>query len=593
MSGSSRYARETVAQVLTAVDIADYIGQAVELKPAGAGRMKGLCPFHQEKTPSFHVSRDRQMYHCFGCGKGGDLISFLCEHEGLSFVEALRKLADRAGIRLPVMSGGDARREMLRTRLQELNRFAARYFEDQLKSGADGGTGEAYLNGRALKVETQRRFHLGYVGAAWDGLLEAAKKAGYKNDELAASGLFRQGQRGNWFDLFRNRLMFPIRDVSGNVVAFGGRALDDSPAKYINSPETPVYKKSRVFFGLDQARDAIRRESFAILVEGYFDALRCFDAGIENVVAPCGTALTPEQARLLHRYCTRAVIVFDGDAAGVSAALKATSVLMGAGIAVSALCLPDNQDPDDFIRAQGAEAFRDAIGRAPDFLSFYVGMNRERTASIEGRTELAHEMFPILRDVDDELRRDEYLKRLAKELGLNEWACRNEFQKALRGAARHPRPEPRGTADDSGRPEKLARDDCGFVAALLHDGRLRERAREALEARLEPSNAMHEVLRAIFDSRTPHDLNSAAFDSPAAQRLLSAAVNSDPPGAEAAQEIVEKQIARFEREALTTRARMIQRQLLEAEHGKDNEAVMRLLTEKVQVERRLREVGAA
>ena len=305
------YNREIVQQVLAANDIVQVLGAALELKSAGSDRLKGLCPFHREKTPSFVVSRTRQNFHCYGCGKGGDVIDFVMEHEGLTFVEALRRLADRAGIRLPAMTERDNQAEAMRTRLLEFGKFARGFFQQTLTHPTLGRTGREYLVGRRLRDETVARFGLGYVPEAWTHLLDAAKQKGYSDKVLEASGMFKQGQRGGYYDFFRNRLMIPVRDVSGNVVAFGGRDLGDSPAKYINSPETTIYKKSRVLYGLHEARDALREKKRALLVEGYFDLLRCFDSGIENVVASCGTALTPEQASLVRRYVPEVVIVYD------------------------------------------------------------------------------------------------------------------------------------------------------------------------------------------------------------------------------------------------------------------------------------------
>jgi DNA primase len=285
-----------------------------------------------------------------------------------------------------------------------------------------------------LKPETIKRFGLGYAPDGWSSLLDAARTAGFKEPVAEASGLARRGDR-DAYDFFRNRLMIPIRDVSNNVVAFGGRDLGDGTPKYINSPENALYKKSRVLYGLCEGRDAMRREKRAILVEGYFDLMRCFDAGIENVVATCGTALTPEQAGLIHRYVPEVVIVYDADAAGIRAALRGVGLLTDAGLTVRAMTLPDGKDPDDFIRAHGADAFRDLVDGALDFVTFYVRMSRDRLDTIEGRTTVAREIFTILASLNDELRRDEYLKRAARELNLHEWVCQGEFMKFLRDAA--------------------------------------------------------------------------------------------------------------------------------------------------------------
>ena len=342
------------------------------------------------------------MYHCFGCGKGGDALDFVREFDGLSFSEALRKLADRGGIKLPAPTERESKEEHERDQLLKLNRFAASLFENTLKDPLKGGSARRYLKTRALKPETSERFRIGFAPDSWDILTQALRDTGTREAILLASGLLKRGDRGTTYAFFRNRLMVPIRDVSGNVVAFGGRDLsgDDAVAKYINTPENSVYKKGRVLYGLFEARDAMRREKRAILVEGYFDLMRCFDSGVENVVATCGTALTTAQAALLRRYVPEVVVVYDGDAAGIRAALRGVAVLNAAGLTVRALLLPDGQDPDDYVRGRGVDAFRADIDAAQDFVAFYVQMNADRLGTIEGRTDVAREIFTyVLRDM--------------------------------------------------------------------------------------------------------------------------------------------------------------------------------------------------
>ncbi len=416
----AKYSREIVTQVLAATDIVEIVGASLELKPSGTNRYVGLCPFHVEKTPSFHVSRDRQQFYCFGCEKGGDAIAFVREFEGLSFIEALRKLADRAHIQLPAMTEREGKEEFLRARLIELGAFASRYFIENLKNPLKGGKARQYLKTRNLKDETTRKFGIGFAPDAWSEFRDAARTKGFTERELDASGLVKRGERGSYYDTFRDRLMVPIRDVSGNVCAFGGRDLSgDSQAKYINSPETVLYKKSRVLYGLHEARDALRKEKFALLVEGYFDLMRCVDSGIANVVATCGTALTPEQAALIRRYVPEVVVVFDGDAAGVRAALRGIAILTAAGLTVRALALPGGQDPDDFIQEHGVEEFHKLVDDSLDFVTFYIRMNHERLGTIEGRSDVAKEVFTIVQSVDDVLRVEEYLKRVASELDVD------------------------------------------------------------------------------------------------------------------------------------------------------------------------------
>ena len=577
-----------MAEVLAASDIVDVIGARLELKPSGSARFLALCPFHQEKTPSFHVSRDRQMFYCFGCGKGGDSIAFLREHDGLSFVEALESLAAGAGIQLPAATEYEKGEDQRRRRILELSEFAARFFQDTLNDSLKGGKGRRYLKTRSLKAETVKLFGLGYAPEEWRLLTDAARANGFSEDVLVASGLAKQGDRGSCYDFFRDRLMVPIRDVSGHIVAFGGRDLSEkSPAKYVNSQENAAYKKGRVLYGLHESRNALRQEKHALLVEGYFDLMRCFDAGVCNVVAPCGTALTPDQAGLIHRYVPEVVVVFDGDQAGVRAALRGVAILTAAGLAVRALALPDGKDPDDFIGTEGVDAFRALVANARDFVTFYVRMNEERLGTIEGRTDMAREVFTILTGVDDTLRREEYLKRMAKELRLSEYAVRSEFEKFLRGRIKQP---PRGNErkTEAFRP---ARDDAEFVAVVLSNDDLRDTVRETVKGFELEMSPLVEVLLAVFDE--PGGDLASRLNSDEARALYAAACNWDHPEEEKAETLVRKRVIRLKRSALEAKAQRLAEEIRQAERSEDTERVMALFVEKVSIDRAIQELDAA
>lgn len=574
-----KYPREIIADVLAANDIVDIIGAVVELKAAGPARFKARCPFHNERTPSFVVSRDRQQYHCFGCGKHGNTIGFLCEHEGLSFVEALRKLADRAGIRLPVATEADNREEFLRSQLIEFGRFAGKFFQEALAEPLKGSQCRHYLNGRGLKPATLQQFAIGYAPDDFS-LLDKAKAAGFRENVLEASGLARRGERGGLYSFFRDRLMVPIRDVSGNMVAFGGRVLGDGTPKYINSPENALYRKSRVLYGLYEAREAMKSEKCAILVEGYFDLLRCFDAGICNVVAPCGTALTSEQAALIRRYVPEVVVTFDADAAGVRAALRGIGVLTNAGLTVRALTLPDGKDPDDYIRNHGAEAFRNLIGHAHDFISFYVQMSVERTNTIEGRTEVAREIFQILLGLNDEMRRDAYLESTAKSLRLDKYACAQEYRKYKAEQAGRVvfRAEPKAVAP------VLNQDDLVFLAALLTNELLLRQAKKDLEGIALPQSPLAEVLAVLFET---NGLDAALrLESDAARALYAAASTAQEPAADKCVELVTARVISLRREALLGEEARLTREVRDAEENDPGRA-RDLLMEKLAILRQL------
>ena len=580
-----------MADVLAATDIVELVGGCLELKPAGAARFKALCPFHNEKTPSFTVSRDRQIFHCFGCGKGGDAISFLCEYEGLTFVEALRKLADRAGVRLPVMSPGDDKEDRLRTRLKELSAFAYSLFRELYEDPLRGSACRHYVKTRALKPDTVKRFGLGYAPEGWSDLVDKARAKGFKDKELEASGLVRRGDRGSVYDFFRNRLIVPIRDVSGNVVAFGGRDLGQDGPKYINSPENALYKKGRILYGLHEARDAMRREKRVILVEGYFDLMRCFDAGIEYVVATCGTALTDAQAALIRRYVPEVVVVFDADAAGIRAALRGVGMLVNAGLTVHAMTLPDGKDPDDYVKAHGPEAFSQLIDQALDFVTFYIQMSADRLATIEGRTAVAREIFVTLISLNDELRRDEYLKRTARELRLNEWTCRAEFSKFVRGQARRDaapnQPQRKGPV----RTPPLSQDDRYFIAALIASDALLERAKEELDAVALPEGPLAEILRELFQG-VSLDLTQRLV-SDEARTLYAAAAAHPELDADKTADIVRKRITRLKRDSLVAQAESVQHELEKADQANDLPRSAELLRRKVGINRQIEGLGAA
>lgn len=575
-----------MAEVLAANDIVDIIGATLELKPAGSGRLKALCPFHHEKTPSFTVNRNRQIYHCFGCGKGGDALDYLQAHDGMTFAEALRKLADRGGVRLPALSERDGKADFLRTHLLEFGKFAAKQYQEWLRHPMRGSVGRQYLKTRLLKDETLQRFGVGYAPDGFDNLLNAAHAAGIGDNIIEASGLFKKGERGGFYDFFRNRVMFPIKNVAGNVVAFGGRDLGDSPAKYINSPETVVYKKSHVLYGLHEAREAFRRAQYAILVEGYFDLLRCFDAGIENVVASCGTALTAEQAALIHRYVPETVVVYDGDAAGIRAALKGISILTTAGLRVRAIALPEGQDPDDYIRDHGPEAFQERVTGAPDFVSFYISMNQSRTATIEGRTEVAQEIFAILQGLGDEMRVDEYVKQTARELGLNEWACRSEYQRSKRKTAQRSVPRKEETPPE--RP--LNREDCEFLAVLLEYPAIRQQVAEALRGVTLESGPMAQVLEKLLSGNAERLDESLEGE---ARRLYTAAAGLDELVTKNPEELVAKRIAGLKKETLRAQAVRMQEAIQEAERASDPDRVRQLLEQQRQLIQQVERMGAA
>ena len=344
---------DDVRRVKDRLDILDIIGDKVRLHRSGRGYM-GLCPFHQEKTPSFSVSQERQNYHCFGCGRGGDIFTFVMETEGLDFRSALELLADRAGVELTQRHGAPRRS----TSLYEVMDTALKFFCELLRA-PEGTVARAYLERRNLTASDASKFELGWSSNSWDALWLHLRKNGVSEREALDAGLVLQGQRG-LYDRFRGRLIFPIRDIAGRVVAFGGRLVDGEGAKYINSPEGALYSKRRNLYLLHQARSTIRERGRVLLVEGYMDALRLHLEGFGETVASLGTSLTEEQARLMKRFTDRCLICYDTDAAGQDAALRGMYTLQSCGLDVSVITLPSGKDPDDLLSSEGGEQIFEA-----------------------------------------------------------------------------------------------------------------------------------------------------------------------------------------------------------------------------------------
>ncbi len=409
-------------------DIVELIGRYVPLKRSGR-HFKALCPFHKERSPSFMVNTDKQIFHCFGCGVGGNVFSFLMQHDRLTFPEAVRQLADHLGVRLPEHDTTPT--ERAHQRLAPLLEDACRYFERVLLDPVHGQAARAYLQHRGVSDAARQQFRLGLARAGWSHVVSAAQAKGVTPQQLEAAGLAIQGKSG-WYDRFRDRLIFPIVDVRGRVVGFGGRGLSpDQQPKYLNSPETELYTKGRHLFGLAQAKEAIAARKTAIIVEGYFDCVVLASAGLAEVVSPLGTALTDEQARLLKRYADRVILAFDPDAAGEQATLRGIDVLVESGLEVSIAQLPVDIDPDEYVQAHGVDRLRAVFGQSIGIFDFLAAIAAKRfpTRTIEGRVNAAQFVLPTVARVPDAMLRSEYVRLLAERLRLDESAVGAELAK--------------------------------------------------------------------------------------------------------------------------------------------------------------------
>jgi DNA primase len=425
---SGRISEDKIGEIRDRADIVEVISSYLSLKRSGANHL-GLCPFHAEKTPSFNVNAPRQIYHCFGCGVGGDVFSFLMRMEGLSFPEAVRRLAERVGVEIPdeQVTPEDERRREERDRLLRISEVACEFYHRILLEEPEGAAGRRYLRQRGFEGDMVRQFRLGFAPDSWRALVEHLAGKGFDpkwaRDLL---GLIRTGKDGRDYDLFRGRLLFPIQDSRGQVVAFGGRVLDDSLPKYINSAESPVYHKGHILYGLYQARDDMRRTGEGIVVEGYFDQMALYRAGIPNVVATCGTALTAEHARLLKRYCTRLLLLFDQDKAGRQATFRAMDTLLAEGMTVAVVDMEAGEDPDSFLARHGAEAMHRQLKEARPVLQVFMEASLQAHGdSIEGKARAAEEIMGKVKLLPGAIEQDLYLKELARRTGVDETLLRN------------------------------------------------------------------------------------------------------------------------------------------------------------------------
>jgi len=428
-----RFDQNDIERIRNAVDIVDLIGEHVPLKRAGKV-YKALCPFHREKTPSFTVNPELQIYKCFGCGRGGDVFSYLMATENVTFPEAVALLAERAGIPLPEDSGGTSSSSGPdRASIYKVNEWAVSQYESWLR-GSDGTAAREYLKSRRIGETAVQRFRLGYAPQRWQNLVDAARRSRMRRQDVAAAGLIRKGASG-WFDLFRDRLIFPIHDLRGRVAGFGGRILkgDDGP-KYLNTPETPVFSKSKLLYGLHQARDSIRSERVAILVEGYTDVIACHQAGITNVCAVLGVALTKEHLHVLRRFADRIVLVFDADFAGQQSSARSIDLLLEEQIEGRVMTLPEGLDPFDFVQERGADAFREAIGKAVPVLEFKVAFLQHQFdfSVAEQKVKAIDAALETVSRVRNPVFRDELLARLAELTDTREEALRTQLARVAR-----------------------------------------------------------------------------------------------------------------------------------------------------------------
>lgn len=462
-----RYSDDIIEEVRSKNDIVDVVSQYVKLTRKGSSYF-GLCPFHNEKTPSFSVTPGKQMYYCFGCGAGGNVFNFIMEYENFTFGEALKHLADRAGVELPKMEYSREVREKAQEKaeLLDINKQAAQYYYYQLRT-EKGAAGLRYLTDRGLTEETMRSFGLGYSDRISGGLYRYLKSKGYKDERLRESGLFNVDERHGMYDKFWNRVIFPIMDVNNRVIGFGGRVMGDGKPKYLNSPETRIFDKSRNLYGLNVARKT--RKSYMILCEGYMDVISMHQAGFTNAVASLGTALTSGHASLLKRYTQEVLLLYDSDEAGVRAALRGIPILREAGVSSRVVDLKPYKDPDEFIKNMGAAAFEERLNQASDSFMFRVRVAEGEfpMAEPQGQNRFFERCAEMLLELRDELERNLYIDAVVKEYGGRYGISSEDLRRrvntlALKGTPAENRLRPKPSSS-----EKKKRDSASAQAQKL------------------------------------------------------------------------------------------------------------------------------
>jgi len=421
---------DIINQILDRADIAEVISGYIPLKRAGRN-FRANCPFHHEKTPSFMISPDKQIFHCFGCGVGGNVFGFVMKYERIEFPEAVELVGTKVGIQIPKSSSGQSQNRSEAAKIHSANEAAVQFYHYTLLETEHAKDAVNYLNKRGVKEETVKKLKLGFAPSGWDSFLSFAKKKGFDAKLLERAGLALAGKDGNFYDRFRQRVIFPIHNNKGQVVGFGARVLDETLPKYMNSPDTPVYSKGRNLYGLNLAIEHIKEKDYVIIVEGYLDFLTPFQAGVGNIVASLGTALTNEQVKLLKRFTNNIVMVFDPDSAGEAASLRGLDVAVAEGMNVKVATLPKGCDPDKFVAQEGVEKFIKCIETAADFFDYKYNLLKSRLKNfdVNSKSKIANEMLITIAKISNAVVKSEYIKRLSQYLDVDTQALWAEASK--------------------------------------------------------------------------------------------------------------------------------------------------------------------
>jgi len=589
---------QIIDEIRQRCDMVSLVGQYLTLEKRGR-RMIGLCPFHSEKTPSFTVTPEKQLFYCFGCGASGNVFNFVMRMENLSFPEAVRFLARKVGVKIPE-TGTAGEKSKLKEEIYSLNRLAVRFYADRLWNSPAGKKAAAYLHERGISREFSELFCLGYAPPGWQNLGDYAQKKGVSSELLLQAGLVTPRQGGGHYDRFRDRLIFPIFTISGKVAGFGARLLeagDKSGPKYLNSPETPVFEKGAFLYGLHLAREEIRRRKSVIVVEGYTDVITAFQAGIKNVVASLGTALTPAQGRLMRSQAEKVIIAYDADSAGESATWRGLRILQDSGCLVEVADLPEGSDPDGLIRQYGAAYFEETIGRAKPLADYRLEVLRRRhdPSAEESRLHFLEEALLMLQDIPNLVERDIYLKRVAEDLGVSEGAVRRELMRQQKAGRSHnllSKDQTKNINQVKANPAEkmllslmlLNEEAAGMVFDALEpadfsEGPLRQVVETILKLKGANRLVSGEELIDYFSDEDIHGLITAAVTEPSLQGL--------EPGIMA--RMAADCIERIKREKLAKQKELRQRVLKEIDRKKQyDDQAKKLLQEQLQVIKQLK-----
>jgi len=573
---------EKVEEIKSRADIVEVVSDFVTLRKAGRNFV-GLCPFHKEKTASFTVNPEKQIFHCFGCGEGGNAVTFLMKVNTMTYPEALRHLAGKMGIEIPRKPSVPAEKRGPRAAILEVNERAASFYAGNLQ-GPGGKEAREYLEKRGIRGETAQAFRLGYAPNDWTGLKKRLERERIPLTAAEQAGLLLSREDGSPYDRFRRRILFPIEDASGRVIAFGGRIIGDGEPKYLNSPETPVFVKGRNLFGIRQAKEMIRKKGYAFLVEGYFDVVSLWNAGVKNALASLGTALTEDQIHLLKRYTKDVAVVFDSDPAGRKALDRSLEMFLAADVEARAVFLPEGADPDDFVRSSGAAALEELVQRSPTLMDYYLDTLAGSRETLAERRAAAQGAVAMLSKVEDPIKRNLLLKRISEKTGLDQSVLKGQVGKAMAGREGSPEPAKAG----SGRAE-LDPVELSLVLLMLeYPFRIPDVAGSGVLEQFDdgPLGGFAETLVASFSRDGRIDVSTLAAEIPEdgiRQTILKTLVQKKPLDEMLVERFLWDSIGQIRRKWFRRQHEQLRRSLLAAQERGDGALCEALLREKEQL----------